>query len=317
MLLYIYIIIQASAIIGFEVAALWQRRSRLRQLQRATLSDSYIRQIIKMLFSEECCDLYPAADTPIRRMALAEAMNTILSHTYGTNTTIIRELTRRYRLDTFLLNRIRWSRGPRRIHILILMSAIPSHTATTHLLQQHLRSRHSYTRTAALIALLAIDPSKAIATIASLRFDLTPLDIARIITLLRRGILPIAYEPLLRSTNRNLRMLGLAIVRNFGIEIADKQLQNIISTATDADIVHESIYTLSSLGRPLGRAKVRERLSAMTPRRRKQLCRHLTQAGYSLSALRCIFSPHETIYSESIIKSYKRDLVCSTSHNIS
>ena len=38
--------------------------------------------------------------------------------------------------------------------------------------------------------------------------------------MLRRGLLPIAYEPLVGSPNRNLRMVGLGIVRQFGIEEA-------------------------------------------------------------------------------------------------
>lgn len=310
MLLYLYISIQVAVILSFGLLFALDRRQSAKASKLLRLKRSYIRQIVKMLFSEECCELYPIPNRSSRRAALAEALYITLNHTYGTDSAIIRELTRRYRIDIYLQHLIRWSRGRRRAHALMLLSVIPSHHASTHLLQRYLSSPDNEIRTAALLATLAADPSKAIITIASLKFDLSPLDIARIVTLLRRGLLPIAYAPLLQSSNRNLRMLGLSIVRNFGIEIADKQLQQIIATTTDADIVHEAIYALSSLGRPLGRTKVRDRLSTMTPRRRRQLCRHLTQSGYSLSALRCIFTPDETLYSESIIKSYKRDLVC-------
>lgn len=313
MLLYLYIAIESIAILCFGILVLHHTKLTKRQSQQLRLRKSYIRQIIKMLFSEECFEIYPTPNSNSRRAALSEALYITLNHTYGTDSAIIRELTRRYGLDLYLQFRIRWSQGFRRAHALMLMSVIPSHHSSTHLLQHHLHSRNHDIRTAALLATLAADPSKAIPTIASLKFDLTPLDIARIIKLLRRGLLPIAYEPLLLSTNRNLQMLGLAIVRNFGIEIADKHLQNIIANASDASIVHEAIYTFSTLGRPLGRTKVRDRLSLMTPRQRRQLCRHLTQSGYSLSALRCIFTPSETLYSESIIKSYKRDLVCQQS----
>ena len=313
MLLYLYIVLQLVAALCFEILTQHDKRRTNNQTKQIQIRKSYIRQIIKMLFSEECCEVYPIPNTDKLRNALTESLYTTLSHTYGTDSAIIRELTRRYRLDIFLQQRIKWSRDRNRAHSLMLMSVIPSRQASTQLLQHYLDSHNNDIRTAALLATLAADPSKAIATIASLRFELTPLDIARIISLLRRGLLPIAYEPLLCSSNHNLQMLGLYIVRNFGIEIADKHLQNIISSATNPNIVHEAIYTLSSLGRPLGRTKVRERLSTMTPRRRKQLCRHLTHAGYSLSALRSLFTQDETRYSESIIKSYKRDLICQQS----
>lgn len=317
MFLYLYIALQMHAIILFTAAIVQQKYRHRRSAFRTRLCESYIRQIVKMIFSEECCDIYPAPDNATNRWALAEAIYTTMSHTYGTDTIVVRELLRRYRLDTFLQQRIKWSSDPRKAHILMLMSAIPSDTASTQILRRYFHSSNRHIRISALLATLAADPSRAITTISAVDFKLSPLDIARIIGLLRRGLLPIAYEPLLLSSNRNLQMLGLSIVRNFGIEIADKQLQNMIATATDADVVHEAIYTLSSLGHSLGRTKVRERLSTMTPRRRKQLCRHLTQAGYSLAALQCLFSPSETRHSESIIKSYKRNIVCQQSSTIS
>lgn len=50
---------------------------------------------------------------------------------------------------------------------------------------------------------------------------------------LRRGMLPIAYEPLIGSPSRNLRIVGLNIVRQFGIEEAERLLLRIVSGDED------------------------------------------------------------------------------------
>ena len=73
--------------------------------------------------------------------------------------------------------------------------------------------------------------------------------------------------------------------------------------------MRETIYTLASLGRPLGHTKIRERLAAMPAVKRKELCRHLTVEGYSISAVRSLFTEGETLYAETLINSYKRALV--------
>jgi hypothetical protein len=98
-------------------------------------------------------------------------------------------------------------------------------------------------------------------------------------------------------------------VRSFGIEIAEKHLHKIISAEEDITIVNQTIYTLASLGRPLHHTRIRERLAAMPACKRKELCRHLTVEGYSLSAVRSIFTEQESVYAELLINSYKRALV--------
>ena len=313
---YIYIISSLGIAILLEGAVIYSKSRQTQHSEQSILQDSYIRQIVAMLFAEEAGEIFPHADTAQRRQALAEALYSVMSHSYGSDTATIRELIERTQLDKYILTKIRHSKNIERAHYLMLMSAIPTSIPIIPILRPYLYSRYSHTRTAALLAILAASPSTAISTITSLSYDLTGFDIARIITLLRRGILPIAYEPLLSSQNRNLQMLGLAIVRNFGIEIADKHLQHIISSSADYAVTREALYTLSSLGRPLGRVKIRQRIASMPQHHRKELCRHLTHAGYSLAALRTIFDQNEIQHTESIIKSYKRSLECSYTSNI-
>ena len=281
-------------------------RQPRRHLRHTALRDTYIKQIVTLMRSEQTMKL--RARSARRRMALAEAIYVVMSHTYGNDVEQLRTIVEQNRLAGLLLRRIKRSHGAKRAHILMLLSTIPITDEIITKIEHYTHSRDKDIRMSALTAILAAKPSAAIQTIASLEFDLSPFDTTRIIALLRRGLLPIAYEPLLASANRNLRILGLAIVRSFGIEIAEKRLHKIITTEEDISVINETIYTLASMGRPLGHTKIRERLAAMPAHKRKELCRHLTVEGYSLSAVQALFTERESVYAESLINSYKRAL---------
>ena len=281
-------------------------RQQTKRLQHTSLRDTYIKQIVQFLHSEQSALL--CAGSVRSRLALAEAIYVVMSHTYGNDVELLRTIVEQNKLAGLLLRHTKRSHGAKRAHILMLLSTIPITDEIITKIERYTHSRDKDVRMSALTAILAAKPSVAIQTIASLEFDLSPFDTTRIIALLRRGLLPIAYEPLLASTNRNLRILGLAIVRSFGIEIAEKRLHKIITTEEDISVINETIYTLASMGRPLGHTKIRERLAAMPARKRKELCRHLTVEGYSLSAVQSLFTERESVYAESLINSYKRAL---------
>ena len=281
-------------------------RQQTRLGQHTSLRDTYIKQIVQFLHSEQPAHL--RAGSVRSRLALAEAIYVVMSHTYGNDVEQLRTIVEQNRLAGLLLRHTKRSHGAKRAHILMLLSTIPITDEVASKIERYTHSRDKDVRMSALTAILAAKPSVAIQTIASLEFDLSPFDTTRIIALLRRGLLPIAYEPLLASANRNLRILGLAIVRSFGIEIAEKRLHKIITTEEDISVINETIYTLASMGRPLGHTKIRERLAAMPAHKRKELCRHLTVEGYSLAAVQSLFTERESIYAESLINSYKRAL---------
>ncbi len=299
-----------TAIVCFTAAEIAKRRNDNASSSRDRLRESYLHRIIRALASDGQTAETVEAATPRRRMALAEAMHIAMRHTYGSDTEALQEIVDRNSLDSFLLRRIRLSHGCRRAYLLTLISSVPSHRDMSALLTRYTRSRNRDVRISALMAVMAANPSMAVRALAAYPYRLTPFDTARIIALLRRGLLPIAFEPLLTNSNRNLRMLGMAIVRNFGIESADKSLGNIIASDPDPQTVREAVYTLASLGRPLGRAKIRERMADFTPAQRKELCRYLTLAGYSTHAIRTLLSEKESRYAEALINSHKRDLVC-------
>ena len=273
-----------------------------------SLRERYISQITTLLITQRECGISPKANTPQRRMALAEAIYIVMTHTYYNDISPLRKIVEKSHLENFLWRRIRLYNGTYRARLLLLTSAIPLRKITAEMLSTHLRSKDDDIRISALTSMLAATPTTAIHTIAQMEFPLSPFDLARIIALLRRGILPIAYEPLLSSENRNLRMLGLSIVRSFGIESAERRLHQIISTERDNEIITHTLYTLASLGRSLSHTRIRERLASMTATKRMELCRHLCIEGYSLGSVRTLFNDSEVSYAERVINSFKRQL---------
>lgn len=277
--------------------------------QRRKERNLYIAQIVHLLLQEEPSPDKIRARTPSERMALSQAIYVVMSHTYGCDRELIHQIAQANDLEHFLLRRAFSAHGVRLAQLLMMVGCLHSHSEGIARLSHHIHSRDNDIRISALTALLAGNPAIAIRTIAAIEFALTPFDIARIIALLRRGLLPIAYEPLLINANRNLRMLGLAIVRSFGIEVAERHLHHIIHTESNHSVVSESIYTLASLRRPLHHARIRERVTAMPQSERKEFCRHLTAEGYSFGAIRSLFNEAESRYAECLINSYKRAIV--------
>lgn len=287
-----------------------KRRAEPQESFAFKLKQFYIRHIINILLDENQPMAIPVASDKSHRRALCEAIYMVMSHTYGSDAEQLSSLVKDNRLEDFILHQVARTREYDRAHWLMVMSCIPLSKNSLRHIEKYLSSKSHATRIAALTALLAAEPQMAIRRIATLKKPLRPIDFVRIVALLRRGILPIAYEPMLESDNYNLQMLGIAIVRNFGIDIADRQLHNIISESNDPAITREAILTLSSLGRPLGRSKIRQRMRAMKRSERKAFCRHLAAEGYSVQALRTLFSEKEMHYAETLIKSYKRELGC-------
>jgi hypothetical protein len=189
-----------------------------------------------------------------------------------------------------------------------LASVIDADTQNISILEEYLRNGNHHLRIGALIAMLAAKPSKAMTTLSSIEFRLQPLDIVRIISLIRQGRITVALEPLFESGNRNLLMLGMALVRTFGIGIVDKQLYNIIKRESDPDLIYDAIYTLTHLKRPLRHKITRECIASMPDLQRKRLCRHLSVEGYSVQCINAVLSPSESLYAKQLITSFKRQL---------
>lgn len=110
--------------------------------------------------------------------------------------------------------------------------------------------------------------------------------------------------------NRNLRMVGLGIVRQFGIEEAERLLLAMVAREKVPELGREALYTLCSMRCSLRRREVAGRIASMSRAERKALMRYMAREGYAPAVLRRLFDDRERPYYESLIHSYKRSLVC-------
>ena len=188
-----------------------------------------------------------------------------------------------------------------------LATISPSHHHTLHL-RQELHNSDPHIRSCSLIALLCTSPEESIKTLLELDFELQPYDIFRIISLVRRGVLPFAFEGLLQSGNYNLKLLAISIVRHFNLDIYTKYIYSFLGNKEHPKLITEAIYTLTAMKHPLNSPLLRRHILAMPPSQRKALCRHLSAEGYSLQALRWLLPNNEMEYAERLITSHKRQL---------
>ena len=273
-------------------------RARRRRCRDAALRAKYLRIVMLYLLAGEG----PAPRFPmIRRAGLAGV-------TYGLDAVPLRRIVAEYGLDAWLLRRTARSRGYRRARCLLLLSRLPVGAAAADCAARYAASRNRYVRFQSLMVRLAADPSTALRLMAEYPEPFSACEVGEIMAVLRRGMLPIAYEPLIGSPSRNLRIVGLNIVRQFGIEEAERLLLRIVSGDEDPELVREALYTLCALRRPLTRRAVSGRLSAMPPTERKALLRYVVAEGYSPGPLRRLLDERERPYYESLVQTYKRSL---------
>ena len=183
----------------------------------------------------------------------------------------------------------------RRARCLLLLSRLPVGAAAADCAARYAASRNRYVRFQSLMVRLAADPSTALRLMAEYPEPFSACEVGEIMAVLRRGMLPIAYEPLIGSPSRNLRIVGLNIVRQFGIEEAERLLLRIVAGDEDPELVREALYTLCAL-------------SALPPAERKALLRYVVAEGYSPGPLRRLLDERERPYYESLVQTYKRSL---------
>ena len=270
-------------------------RARRQRSRDAALRAKYLRIVmLYLLAGEGPVPRFPMIRRAGARLLLVETVAGLAGVTYG--------------LDAWLLRRTARSRGYRRARCLLLLSRLPVGAAAADCAARYAASRNRYVRFQSLMVRLEADPSTALRLMAEYPEPFSACEVGEIMAVLRRGMLPIAYEPLIGSPSRNLRIVGLNIVRQFGIEEAERLLLRIVSGDEDPELVREALYTLCALRRPLTRRAVSGRLSAMPPAERKALLRYVVAEGYSPGPLRRLLDERERPYYESLVQTYKRSL---------
>ncbi len=237
----------------------------------------------------------------------AEVVGMVYSSTSGLDDGSLRRFVERTGLEQKLLGRAARSRGYRRAAWLAMLGRLPLSRQAAADVTPYLLSNNPLVRLEALTVMLAAEPASALATLGDHPHRVTALEVAEVMSVLRRGRLPVAWEPLLEDSRVNLRRVGMALVRQFGIDEAEPHLVG-IAGCEDATLGGEALVTLCLLGRPLRRAGRLCGVAGFDSRRRRSLLRLVAAEGYALAALDGVIGAEDKPYYATRVNSYKRML---------
>lgn len=243
----------------------------------------------------------------VRKRTLADLLARLTSAGYGLYYSRMRTIVEQCDVDVWLLLRARRTRGFRRACYLKRLSELPHRRACTLLAEQYLHDACREVRFCALLVQLAADPEHLLRRMESYAPPFTDVETAEVLHLLRCGVLPIAYRPLLESPSENLRRVGLALVAQFDIVEAEVWVRKLVVEA-DESLARRALYVLASLHRSLARRGVRERVRALLPNERRHLLRYLAAEAYTTAQVRSLCDAEEEVYYERIAGSYKSSL---------
>lgn len=308
--LMIYTLVASAVVVSLLVMlGVGELRARRRQGRDVVLGNRYLQLVMmSMMTGDQTVPRFPMIGRPGTRQLLAETIAGMLSVTYGLDPEPLRRIVVANELDGWLLRHARRSRGFVQARYLWLLATLPVGEAVVVEARRYLESRNRSVRFQALLVQIAADPSTALRLMSEYTYSFSASEVSQIMTLLRRGLLPIAYEPLVLSPNGNLRKIGLGIIRQFGIEEAEKYLLRIVASDTVSELGREALYALCALKRPLTGRVVASRIAMMNAVDRRALLRYLAREGYSPQTLRRMLDERERPYFESLVQSYKRCL---------
>lgn len=286
------------------VVYLHRQQRSLDDLARSVVA----RWMARSWISEEERLLLPVLQLPVDRMRLAEMLSRLISATYGVERTTLQTIVRTYDLERYLLRCARRSRGLRRACCLRLLMDLPIGERTLAEVALYRMDQQREVRFAALLVQLAAQPEQTLRLVAEYDEPMRGAEIAEILHLLRRGTVPIAYQPLLMASNENLNRIGLALVVQFDVEQAEPELLRLVARTGRVGV--RALYVLAALHCPMQRRVVILRIRRMSPAERRSLLRYMVSQEYTAEQLRSLFGAVESPYSERLVASYKRSLVC-------
>lgn len=308
----IYLVITAAIIVAMITLDLFWRLHRYRRrLWRERMCQEYLHVLlVSQISCDESVPNFPMWHSHDGLLLMSEVMARLNASTCGLDSAMLMRIIEHYGIDRYLLRRVRFTTGYRRAYYLSIIARLPVSADVVHDVERYACRKNRYVCFYTLLIRLINTPSASLPLIATYPHNFSTFELSEIISVLQRGVLQIDYKPLIASGNYNQRALGLAIVRRFGVESAEKQLLHIIDSEINDELVREAIYTLCALRRPLSAAVVRRRVLKMAAHDRKALLRHMAFEEYSVASMRGLCADVEHNYCESLLYSYKRSLVC-------
>ena len=166
----------------------------------------------------------------------------------GSSINGLRIVVRYYHIESYLLAAILASRTSlRRAYLLSLLARLPISEVTAHRVEHLVDEGDEYVSLYALMAIFAASPSMGVVRLSQMRRRLSRRGVAEILSMLSRGSCSIPYTPLLMSANYNLQLLGIYLVRRFGIRESRGEIMCMVRGAED-ELRDDALLTLASFG---------------------------------------------------------------------
>ena len=313
-LLIIYAVALVVWIAYTLLSGVWHRLAP-RHIDRleGSFSQRYMRIVTAILLSDEPLQSqFPQIEARGAKDILARVLAKVSTSLYGPDALTVGRIAADKHIDRWLLRKIRHSRGFRRAYYISLLASIPQSRRTVAKCARYADDPNPLVRFYALLIRIGSDPSYALRELSRYDHALTDFEVSQILAQLRRGLLPVACEPLLLSTNRNLRIIGIHIAREFGIEEVTPLLLDIAASDSDNDIAQEALYAMIAMRTSFAHKNIVTRVRNLVESQRHSLCRRLAMEGYSANALEKLFGKRERGFATGIAATYKRRIVCSS-----
>lgn len=243
-----------------------------------------------------------------REEEVADRLADLCSAVYGIDLDPLWRVVQRHRIDEWLLRAAERSRGYRRARLLKLLSEIPHAGWIAERSGRFMNDPQREVRFCSLLVQLAAHPDRMISLVGSFGEEFTALEVAEVLHLLRRGLLSVAYRPLLFAPSHNLRRVGLALVAQFAVEEAEDLLLQLV--AEDEELAFRALAVLVRLRRPLTDRVVAAAVGALSADHRRRLLRSMAREGYGVDVLLRLSPKGEKSYCEKLVAMYKSSLLC-------
>jgi len=302
----------------YAAAAAWtllaEGIARRKTADRNRLQDEYLSILAGRMSKNERSDsrgIFPRSRSGEGKMLLAETIASLSALDCGFDFTLKRKIVADNDIDRFLYSRIVRSRSWKRIRFMQLLSQCGAREELLPKIRRFENSDDPYTALFALLIRTGSAPDETVRSIREFEGPLSERAWPEIMLQLRRGLIPVAYEPMLRSGNENLEMLGIYIIRCFGIRQAEELLLAMLDDGSPT-VQDAALYALASMKSSMAHRSVVECVSAMSFFQRRKFYKYLVAEGYSAVSLSALQKAEKDSrlggYMESQVNSYKKML---------
>lgn len=184
----------------------------------------------------------------IARKRLVQCLVFVSEMTMGREVERMGIIMKYYHVESYMLGRIFKSRScEERAYLLSLFARLPISMLAALRVEPLVHEQNTKVGFAALLCLFAATPIRGAATLARFGCRLSRRDVAEMLTVINRGCCPLPYTPLLMSENYNLQLLGIYLVRRFGITESRNEIACIVKSKS-SELRDDALLTLASFG---------------------------------------------------------------------